>query len=99
MKRSRWLRRFRTTGGGTLRRFSALALAIVVVGCSHESGSIKIGAAGPWHTGYGGNNRKGIDLAIEEINAAGGVDGQRIELVAQNDSSSGERASGIADEF
>lgn len=82
-----------------MRRFVALALVVSVAACSKESGTIRIGAAGPWHTGYGGNNKKGIDLAIEEINAAGGVDGQRVELVAQNDSANGERASGIADEF
>ena len=49
---------------------------------------IKIGAALPL-TGvaspYGQNARQGIDLAVEEINAAGGIDGRQIEIIYEDD--------------
>lgn len=60
---------------------------------------ITLGTAGPWTTGYGGNNRKGIDLAIEEINRVGGIDGRRVELLARDDEGNGEKATAIAREF
>ncbi len=71
---------------------SALALILMVsitlVGCSggdSDSGdTIKIGALGPL-TGevasYGTATINGVNLAIEEINANGGIDGKQIEIV------------------
>ena len=51
-------------------------------------GPIKIGAVLPL-TGtaspYGQNARQGIDLAIEEINAAGGINGRQIEIIYEDD--------------
>jgi len=43
--------------------------------------------------------RKGVELAVAEINAAGGVRGRKIELVERDDSGSGKRAAVIAEEF
>src|SRR6266540_2288342 len=36
---------------------------------------------------YGGKNQQGVDLAIEEINAAGGVLGRPVQVYHQNDNS------------
>ncbi len=53
-----------------------------------EDGSFKIGVIGPF-TGaaaaYGLGVRNAAQLAVDEINAAGGVDGYTIELNAQDD--------------
>ena len=43
--------------------------------------------------------KKGIELAVAEINAAGGAGGRRIELMERDDSASGKRAAAIAEEF
>lgn len=71
--------------------FAALALAAVfcVSGCSKKvSDSIKIGGVFPL-TGavsvYGVECKNGIDLAIDEINAAGGVNGKQIVLISEDD--------------
>ena len=54
---------------------SALLLlaAGLLAACGARSDDIKIGAAGPWQTGYGAMNQMGIQLAEAEINAAGGI--------------------------
>jgi branched-chain amino acid transport system substrate-binding protein len=43
--------------------------------------------------------KKGIELAVAEINDSGGVHGRRIELVERDDSADGPRAAAIAQEF
>lgn len=71
--------------------FTTLTLAALfcVAGCSKKSDdSIKIGGVFPL-TGavsvYGVECKNGIDLAIDEINAAGGVDGKQIVLISEDD--------------
>jgi branched-chain amino acid transport system substrate-binding protein len=43
--------------------------------------------------------KKGMDLAVEEINAAGGVDGRKIELVTRDDNASPGDAVRLAEEL
>lgn len=43
--------------------------------------------------------RRGIDLAIDEINRAGGIEGARLKVVARDDEASGSKAAEIAQEF
>jgi urea transport system substrate-binding protein len=50
--------------------------------------SIKIGAVLPFSGGvelYGGQAKLGIDLAVEEINAAGGILGRPVEVIYEDD--------------
>ena len=68
----------------------ALALLLLAAGCSPEAPpaeNITLGAVLPL-TGeaslYGTNTRKGIDLAIEQANADGGVNGQMVEVVYED---------------
>ena len=60
-----------------------------------EGGTIKIGVMGPL-TGpaaaYGVAVANGADLAVKEINAAGGINGIQIELNAQDDEHDPEKA-------
>lgn len=67
----------------------ALAAIFCAVGCSKkDSESIKIGGVFPLTGGvsvYGVECKNGIDLAIDEINAAGGVNGRQIVLISEDD--------------
>ena len=44
-------------------------------------------------------SRRGIDLAVEEINRHGGIHGVPMQIVARDDEASGSRAAAIAQEF
>jgi branched-chain amino acid transport system substrate-binding protein len=80
-------------------RFIAFASVLALAACSKGSDSYVIGAAGPWKEGYGVMTRRGIDLAVDEINRSGGVNGRPLEVLARDDEASGARAATIAQEF
>ena len=67
----------------------AAALALFAAGCSKsESDTIAIGGIFPLSGDvavYGVECKKGIDLAIDEINEAGGVNGKKIVLIGEDD--------------
>ena len=71
------------------RRCAILVILVVVgialAGCSK---TVPVGAVVS-ETGaaasYGGKVKKGLDLAVEEINAAGGLNGKSLELVYRDD--------------
>ena len=64
-------------------------MALTAVGCSKKSSNtIKIGGIFPLSGSvavYGVEAKNGIDLAIEEINADGGINGKMLELVSEDD--------------
>lgn len=66
--------------------------------CGHP-GSYTLGAAGPWKEGYGIQDKLGVELAVSEINSAGGIDGHRLNLIERDDKADGLAAASIADEF
>ena len=64
---------------------------------AQDGGEIVIGAAWPWealgdHILYG----KGMDLAVEELNAAGGVLGRPVKILRMDDQESVDRGRIIA---
>lgn len=77
----------------SLKVLSALALAAVsafaFAGCSKaDKDVIKIGFVGPLSGGvavYGTEAKNGTELAIEEINNAGGVNGKKLVLISEDD--------------
>ncbi len=78
-----------------MARFAALALALPIVllallGCSKESDTIKIGAVlsvtGP-ASFLGEPEKNTLTMLQEEINAAGGVDGRKLEIIVYDDES------------
>ncbi|HVF40216.1 MAG TPA: ABC transporter substrate-binding protein [Gemmatimonadaceae bacterium] len=71
----------------------------LLAGCSGGGDSFTVGAAGPWKESYGTMTRRGIELAIEEINSAGGINGRPMRVVARDDEADGARAAAIAQEF
>src|SRR6476620_1729920 len=77
-----------------------LLLLIRIASCSRgSSGSITFGAAGPWKEGYGAMNRRGIELAVSQINARPERAGNPLQIRYEDDEGSGEAASRIAQRF
>lgn len=71
------------------------ALSLVLIGCNSKSSTIKFGSIGPLsgpYAVYGGDCKNGIELAVSEINAAGGINGQQIELIAEDDEGAAEKS-------
>lgn len=65
-----------------------VAVTTIFAGCSKKTGTIKIGGVAPLSGGvavYGVECKNGIDLAVAEINAAGGINGQMLEFICEDD--------------
>lgn len=65
-----------------------LLLCLCLVGCNGgKDDSIKLGVVGPF-TGdlstYGNNVKRGVEIAVEEINANGGILGKDVELLVED---------------
>lgn len=87
---------------GILRRIGFLSLltgGLIASGCSSD---VKVGAVIS-QTGtlasYGGKVKKGLDLAAEEVNAAGGVRGGQIQLIYRDDQTNEDRARQVTEEL
>lgn len=81
---------------------AAVALACATFSTAHAAEPIKIGMSGPFTGGsssMGVSMRDGVRLAVDEINAAGGVIGRKIELVERDDEAKNERGVQIAQEL
>ena len=81
-----------------MRRAALLGMA-AVLGCARGPSEVSIGAAGPWNEAFGAMNRRGAEMAIEEINARKLVPGRTLRLLARNDNGDGSTAARVADEF
>jgi branched-chain amino acid transport system substrate-binding protein len=78
------------------------ALAATAAGVASAADPIKIGVSGPFTGGsspMGVSMRDGVKLAVAEINAAGGVLGQQIQLVERDDEAKNERGVQITQEL
>jgi branched-chain amino acid transport system substrate-binding protein len=82
-----------------LRKFGVALGLFLVAACGKGGDTYTIGAAGPWKEGYGVMSHRGIDLAVDEINHAGGIHGAPLKVIARDDEASGSRATEIAQEF
>ena len=84
-------------------RFGVWSLAAVAaVHASAEEATIKIGNYGAFsgkEAAFGTSSRKGVILAFEEANAAGGVLGRKLELVAEDNQSKAGESATIAKKF
>ena len=73
------------------RRQLALVAALAFTGlAAHAQGTIKIGEVNSYKAqpAFLEPYKKGMELAVEEINAAGGVNGKKIELITRDDNAS-----------
>lgn len=81
----------------------ALLLGLLAASCtSKSSNEIKIGAAGPMtgdQSKMGTDLRHGVELAVEEWNAKGGVLGKKVVLQAEDDQHDPKQAVAVANKF
>ena len=93
----------RACGVAALRLGCWAAFAAAAYGCGETGGPgvppVVFGMTGPVQEAYGANARKGAELAVREINAAGGIDGRTLELRIKDDQASPERAIAMATEL
>ncbi len=85
----------------SFRAFPLIAATTILVGCaaSGESDVIRLGLAGPLSEAPGKGMHQGALLAVEEINARGGVRGRRLDLVVRDDAMNPARAIEVAEEL
>lgn len=84
-----------------LMKFSLLVI-FFILSCTKESNEIKIGVYGPFTGGsapMGISMRNGVQIAIEEINAGGGVLGKKLVMIDRDDETNNERGSHIIQNF
>ena len=89
------------TPGGTLKRLGIVAAMALATSCGGTGGgnTVTLGAVAPWGTGYGTQIKRAIELAVEEINKGGGIDGKEVKLVFKDDSANGARGVAMAQEL
>ena len=75
------------------------ALFCVSSACSRQPTEYLLGAVGPQGLTYGIQNQHGIDLAVDEVNRAGGINGVPLRLVTRDDRADGSEAARIAGQF
>ncbi|HEX9218885.1 MAG TPA: ABC transporter substrate-binding protein [Gemmatimonadaceae bacterium] len=77
---------------------SSLAL-LALAACAVNKPPYIVGAVGPWKQGYGLQNLQGVELAVEEINKAGGINGHPLRVISRDDEGDGTKAAKIAQDF
>jgi branched-chain amino acid transport system substrate-binding protein len=82
-----------------LKKIALVTCLVFAAGCSKDGDSYTVAAAGPWKEAYGVMSRRGIDLAVDEINRAGGINGAPLKILARDDEANGSRAAAIAQEL
>ena len=85
-----------------IRRHSFAVAAATLFATGAYAADIKVGVTGPYTGGsssMGVSMRDGVRLAAKEINAAGGVNGNKIVLVERDDEAKNERGVQIAQEL
>jgi branched-chain amino acid transport system substrate-binding protein len=75
------------------------AMPLLIACRDSDPGPIMLGAAGPWAEGYGAMNKRGIELALEHLNARPEHKTRPVEVIFRDDQANGARAAAIAQEF
>src|SRR6476659_6244475 len=78
----------------------ALGLGLAFSGAANAQ--IKIGVAGPItgpNAAFGAQLKNGVEQAVEDINAAGGINGQKLQLVVGDDVSDPKQGVSVANKF
>ena len=90
----------RIEGRGKLSSKAVWSVALLTLAaCAESKSAYVVGAAGPWKQGYGLQNLQGIELAAEEINKAGGINGHAFRVISRDDEGDGPTAAKIAQDF
>ncbi|PIN75650.1 hypothetical protein COV18_02275 [Candidatus Woesearchaeota archaeon CG10_big_fil_rev_8_21_14_0_10_37_12] len=77
-------------------RVAIIILLLFILSCTSQTAdTVKIGAllslSGP-AASYGQESQKGIDLAVEEINTKGGINGKQVEIIYEDDATDSKKA-------
>src|SRR6266851_3587436 len=84
------------------RTYGALAAAAIALVATPAFAQLKIGSAGPMtgqYAAFGEQLKRGATMAVEEINAAGGVNGQKLELAIGDDACDPKQATAVANKM
>jgi len=76
-----------------------LSLLLLVLACRSRAEHVTFGAAGPWTEDYGAMNKRGIELAADEINARPAWHSHPLKIQYRDDQGDGVRATQIARAF
>jgi branched-chain amino acid transport system substrate-binding protein len=77
-----------------------VALMLSVTSCAGQKGTLKIGLQGPTTGDYayeGKGFEKAVKLLVEQTNQAGGINGQQVELLVEDDKGDPTESSLVAD--
>ena len=80
----------------------AIAFAALTAGCDSGPDKLKIGVAGPMtgtDAAFGAQLKNGAEQAVADINAAGGINGQQIELLVGDDAADPRQGVSVANNF
>src|SRR3712207_4882692 len=81
---------------------TGVALGLGLAFSSAASAQIKIGVAGPVtgpNAAFGAQLKNGVEQAVEDINAAGGINGQKLQMVVGDDVSDPKQGVSVANKF
>lgn len=87
---------------GAIRRLTGVLALAALAGCgagTGDAGAIYLGIAGPINMSNGRSMKMAAEMAVEEINAAGGIHGRPLALVVKDDEAIPERAIEVATEL
>ena len=77
-------------------RIATALTVLLLTACRPSAEPVRIGLAGPFSDPVGGPMRKAAEMAVEEINASGGIGGRPIELIARDDRGDPDSAVSVA---
>jgi branched-chain amino acid transport system substrate-binding protein len=87
---------------GNLTRLLLVATTLVALHTTSVRAEITIGSAGPlsgqW-TGTGEQQRRGVEMAVADLNSRGGVLGQRVRLIVVDDACDPDQAVAVANQL
>jgi branched-chain amino acid transport system substrate-binding protein len=73
------------------------AAMVACMACGPSDREVVLAAAAPWHDPVAVGTRQGIELAVDEINAAGGAGGRHLAVRWMDDSGTGTHAAVVAE--
>lgn len=85
-----------------MRKYAIGIVAASLLAASPALAQIKIGSAGPMtgqYASFGEQLKKGAEMAVAELNAAGGVLGQKLELLIGDDACDPKQATAVANKM
>ncbi|MGQ0584571.1 MAG: branched-chain amino acid ABC transporter substrate-binding protein [Reyranella sp.] len=84
------------------KTYGMLAVAAIALMATPALAQIKIGTAGPMtgsNAAFGEQLKRGAEMAVQDINAAGGVNGQKLQLIIGDDACDPKQATAVANKM